>query len=1270
MSYRSPIICILLLIALAPVFAQRTVNHGLHAPPAPAGVVIDGDLREWDTSGAIDCTKDVATLLATESAQVAAMWDATYLYLGIRWRDATPMINRVDPVTMAGNGWRSDSVQLRLNLDGFVSHVDCWYYTLGQRPAMSITYGRFGVKDGGQPAVDRPKDPQLLGAKQAFRPAADGKGYVQELKLPWAVVTLDGKAPKTDADLRLGLELFWGDRDGDTWPRSRVTDNLVEGEAQTDFFWTNTKAWGRLLLEPAGHLTLPLPAWKRPAAVEPQGPVAITFTLPAEKYVTLAIEDAAGNRVCSLLGGVKLAKGEHTVYWSGLDDRNTPLPAGPYRWTGLTRDAIDVRWKMSYYQPNPHTPWGNAAGTGAWGPDHGTLVAAAAGGDLVYLVGTGVEAGYALFAVDKTGAKRWTAKFCEAERLAYADGRVYAYTGDSSVNFLGITARGLMQLDAKTGEWLDVPGPHGKPVKRRSLLNDGEELAGFSADSNGLYLSVKGKGVVRAFARQTLTLTREYPVAQDGELFAPGDGTLLMAAPVGVLSLNLTSGAVATLASGDLTGARAITADKAGTVFVAVGAPRHQVYTFARQPDRQWGAMEPLGKAGGRTQNGWYDPNEGFRNPTGLTVDGQGQLWVVEKGYAPKRVSVWKERRWIRDFIGDTAYGGGGVINPQDPTMAFYDDMQFAIDLDKGTATLKGIGLVRPKELALLAPPDAKKFTVGGAEVKVAERAPDFMLAAHGRAYLLTCRGAREIYRERPDKRWTLCVYINSEAKIGWVDTNDDGEIQPGEITRGDAAAVWGSNDYWGMRPSQTLDQFFANSPAGRRLRCQGVTPGGTPRYDFEKFEPMAAECQNGIGLRDGSYNSGCQGERGEYFSEMRKAYPAGTATRTFWYRGENTGRWTYRLPAPGLVLYPYQAHGIADVPSIRGEVICWVSDFGQRYLFTDDMLFVAQLFQDGRSVFDNWPDAPQRDFLANTMAPGQESFGGQFIRCKDGRYLLTSGFTDCRVFEVLGLNSLRRMAGALTLAPAQLAQAQEIRQFRLRKDLGDKQLLIPRTPTPLTADGKLADWAPSGKQTITVDDARGASLRACYDPQHLYVAWEVRDGSPLINQASRTELAFKGGDAVDLMFRLPGAQLSAPGVRAGDLRLLITALRGTPVAVLYRPVSATKQPFTFDAFEGAGRGNAVAMDEVRIAGEVPVGIVRQKDSYIVEAALPWTLLGVTPAAKLEGRLDFGVLFSDPTGMQTALRTYWANRDTNIVADIPSEARLQPGNWGTFRLGE
>jgi hypothetical protein len=37
-------------------------------------------------------------------------------------------------------------------------------------------------------------------------------------------------------------------------------------------------------------------------------------------------------------------------------------------------------------------------------------------------------------------------------------------------------------------------------------------------------------------------------------------------------------------------------------------------------------------------------------------------------------------------------------------------------------------------------------------------------------------------------------------------------------------------------------------------------------------------------------------------------------------------------------------------------------------------------------------------------------------------------------------------------------------------------------------------------------------------------------------------------------------------------------------------------------------------------------------------------------------------------GTETIARHYWANKNTNLVNDVPGEAELTPRLWGTFEL--
>jgi hypothetical protein len=73
-------------------------------------------------------------------------------------------------------------------------------------------------------------------------------------------------------------------------------------------------------------------------------------------------------------------------------------------------------------------------------------------------------------------------------------------------------------------------------------------------------------------------------------------------------------------------------------------------------------------------------------------------------------------------------------------------------------------------------------------------------------------------------------------------------------------------------------------------------------------------------------------------------------------------------------------------------------------------------------------------------------------------------------------------------------------------------------------------------------------------------------------------------------------------------------------------------------------------------------------NSYVLEAAIPLSALGlkITPGLRL--KLDWGVLVSGPDGTEVLRREYRANKVTQITADAPSEAELHPELWGHVRF--
>ena len=80
----------------------------------------------------------------------------------------------------------------------------------------------------------------------AFVKDADGKGYVQEIKLPWKLITSE-KAPQNGEQFACGVELLWGEAD---WPVHRYADNLAKAPAAANFSGRRAKRGGRFSWSP------------------------------------------------------------------------------------------------------------------------------------------------------------------------------------------------------------------------------------------------------------------------------------------------------------------------------------------------------------------------------------------------------------------------------------------------------------------------------------------------------------------------------------------------------------------------------------------------------------------------------------------------------------------------------------------------------------------------------------------------------------------------------------------------------------------------------------------------------------------------------------------------------------------------------------------------------------------------------------------------------------------------------------------------------------
>jgi hypothetical protein len=132
-----------------------------------------------------------------------------------------------------------------------------------------------------------------------------------------------------------------------------------------------------------------------------------------------------------------------------------------------------------------------------------------------------------------------------------------------------------------------------------------------------------------------------------------------------------------------------------------------------------------------------------------------------------------------------------------------------------------------------------------------------------------------------------------------------------------------------------------------------------------------------------------------------------------------------------------------------------------------------------------------------------------------------------------------------------------------------------------------------------------------------------------------------------------------------GDLRIVMTNFNEKPTAVLYRPVSTNKSQ-SWETTTVAG--GTSRFDEVSIMKEVRMKHQHFERHYILEAAIPWSSIGLKTAPSGQRlRFDWSVLTTDD-GNLTASRQSWANALAVGTTDEPTEAKLMPGLWGWLEI--
>ncbi|MFH1500067.1 MAG: FlgD immunoglobulin-like domain containing protein [Verrucomicrobiota bacterium] len=1040
---------------------------------------------------------------------------------------------------------------------------------------------------------------------------------------------------------------------------------------------------------PADWQTMDLVEFERNAA-DRRERITFSFTQPVDGKASVVIEDVAGRRVSNLVSAVNYTQGVHTLVWDGRDEAGQVVAPGDYRWRSISHPGLAPDFQMSFV---------NGPGS-----NHGTLHAATATDDLVFLGTALSEGGYQVIALTPAGdfVRGMNAPHgVGLGRIALAADDTYLYAAYDGTAWLQkrpdetkpdwkVTQQiSLVRFRIADGNIAEFPGG-----KRFLPLNayevgpgspnatpKGTALVGLALFNNRLFLADRISATLQEIDPRTGRVIKSRPF-QDPVALVAGKDALYALSGNRLFRLDPDGGETRLIATlGGKPAALAVGRD--GQFFVS---DRAQNVIHVLKPD---GSADGIIGHPGVLAPGPFDPLQ-LQNPAGLAQAANGWLWVTEEDrWQPKRLAAYDPatRTVARQWFGPTAYGAPGAgFDPTDHTRWIGQDTLFKIDFEHQTATPVSILGGQAQRHYHFFEQDGRTFvsgpsseTHGSGVMWIQELKPDNTLrplalvsSAHRYAFDQNWHPPQAFIdafkRDLPEVAYQPGVSGSPGHGYGmlWMDQDGDGQMSAEEIEFTDGRAAYFPGPFWAQDIHDLtirMPVLANNKPVLITMKPDGWWPGGAPRYPSLK---AATEAGRPIG--DGSVHFLGESTVDRFGNVIVNSDPAMAAIAP-----DGSVLWTYPnrwsgvhgshkapLPTPGELQGVLFFCGTAPLDDL-GDVVAMVGNHGRVFLMTSDGLYLDEMFPDVRLT--STQTFTDRGIL------GGEAFGGSFGRSeKTGDYYFQGGGIEYRIFKVDGLRHTQRNEGRFTVTGNQI-QAAERNLVRTLVPQTSLRAAIPFRATPPVIDGRDDEW--SSDASVLRWSQQGnrfpVELNAAHDATHLYLLYSVRDDSPWVNNGRDWRMLFKTGDGVDIQLGVnPAANPARSAPVPGDLRVFIAPFDDRDVAVLYRHRLPDAPADESSVFQSPWRSEKV--DSVRQLENARIAVQKQPGRYLVEIALPLADLGLAGKSGIELRGDVGVIYGDAAGTTNILRNYWANPATGLVNDVPGEIMLTPNAWGDIIL--
>ena len=762
--------------------------------------------------------------------------------------------------------------------------------------------------------------------------------------------------------------------------------------------------------------------------------------------------------------------------------------------------------------------------------------------------------------------------------------------------------------------------------------------------------------------------------------------------------------------------------DASGNLYVADIGADMQVKKFSPKGK----LLNTIGKKGGRARAGKFEA-EGMQAISSIDIDASGKLWVAECSYLPRRVSVWNtDGKFLCDYIGNAAYSGAYAwLHDNDPSKSYIEGNELSLDKKNHTWKMERVVINPQKGDVTLGVPMGDLFENGhvfyseasgekheyfvspnneSSALGVFMRGKDGDWKAVSGVFRLSSITAMLKGNLTKDNLTSPCIGeykdLNPADLAIWSDKNDDGKVQrkeceivPAKVkarikngpndngTPGETALPIDGEGWYRRANTRELSFLVAGKEGVFKVKPHHFTKEGAPVYTRNSWEKLPLGDINveeiypilhtntvlAVG-RGPELPAPAEGPK--EFKKWFFAFDTHTGKILWKYPSsyhQVHGSHSAPMPSPGLVIGATRVCGIIPDCGDAPAVFLVRGNLGEDYWFTTDGLFISSFFKDCRLPGPSLPNTEEelRQMQMGVFPGGSEHFCGWTGRQDDGVIRMTCAIARqaSMIVKMEGLENIHYIQPTtINVSDKLLDEAKALEQKNSEKQSSSSVWLVKRA---LRDEAGNIDWniKPTTISREGLDER--ADVKLCWDEDNFYVRFDIQDHSPWKNQTNDFKNLFKGGDAADVCIR-PSADEDDNHATEGDVRFVCGSFKGENIVVEMREKKSghsNSEKHTYSSPIAT-----ILFESVVKTSNVKVNVRTSADKAEVTLAIPWKETGINPQNGTVFKGDLGIILSNTDGNANVARIYWNNKNTNLVKDIPLEAKLEPAAWGKIRL--